>query len=111
MFDRRGAPRKVKYRQWKTMKDARTQALIANWKIQELKHQVSRFRDRVPGGFRKASTLQDWTEMESEKDKLQKLSEKRERNIQTKQIADEEGCETVSNGLKRKTSCFRRFFG
>lgn len=111
------------------MKDARTEALIANWKIQELKHQLSRFRDRAPGGFRKASTLQDWTEMESEKDKLQKLhslpgaildlpgrssvhiSEKRERNIQTKQITDEEGCETVSNGLKRKTSCFRRFFG
>lgn len=110
MFDGRGAPRKVKYRQWKTAREARTQALIANWKIQELNHQLSAFRDRVPGGFRKASTLLDWTESESEKAKLQKLSEERERNIETQEITQEEASETISDRLKRKTSCFRRFF-
>jgi len=58
MFDRRGAPRKVKYRTFGSAREARLAALEANWKMAEFKHKTSLFGDRVPGGFRKASDLE-----------------------------------------------------
>ena len=76
MFDMRGRPRKVVYRLWKSAREARTEALLANWKVQELRHSTSRFRDRVPGGFRRASSLPDWIQSEKDKEALENLRER-----------------------------------
>jgi len=75
MFDGRGAPRKVRFKEFRTYQEAMQSALLANWGDQYIKHQTSLFRDRVPGGFRTASTLPDFLDRLAQEQRLKQLRE------------------------------------
>ena len=117
------------------MREARREALIQNWRLAEYRHSTSRFRDKVPGGFRQASDLPDWKHQESERKKLEEKKktlgsissnfvreiepqnpsdeitlDNWQRHIETQEIPQEKASQAATNRSKWKSSWFYRFF-